>query len=45
MLLLLTWEDSVPKKLQKVAVHKKSELAPEGLLGHPVSAKKLGYAR
>ncbi len=33
------------KKLQKVAKHGNSKDGPEGLLGHPISAKKLGYAR
>jgi len=45
MLLLLTWEDLLPKKLQKVALHKNAEMKTEGLSGHPLSAKKLGYAR
>lgn len=33
------------KKLQKVAKHGNSKDGPEGLLSHPLSAKKLGYAR
>lgn len=33
------------KKLQKDAVHKETTPADFSLLGHPLSAKKLGYAR
>ncbi len=35
----------MPKKLQKVAMHGISKDGPEGLWGHPLSARKLGYAR
>lgn len=33
------------RKLQKDALHGKPENGPTGLLGHPLYAKKLGYAR
>ena len=40
-----TTEEDMARKLQKDTLHGKAAPADLGLLGHPLSAKKLGYAR